>query len=261
MHMLARRIIPCLDVHAGRVTRGQQFGRAELGELADVGDPVALAVAYNEQGADELVLYDITATSEGRGAILDVAARVAERCFMPLTIGGGVRGLDDMRALTLAGADKVSINSAAVDDPELIRRASDHFGAQAVVLSIDVRRRGPGAWEVFVAGGRRATGLDLLAWAERGQALGAGEIVLNSIDADGMKTGYDLEALRALRSAVGVPVVASGGAGSAEDMRDALLAGADAALAAGIFHRGEVSVADVKRVCAAAGLPMREAGV
>ncbi|MDT3681436.1 MAG: imidazole glycerol phosphate synthase subunit HisF [Truepera sp.] len=256
--MLAKRIIPCLDVHAGRVTRGRQFGRAELGELADVGDPVALAMHYNDQGADELVMYDITATSEGRGAILDVAVKVAERCFMPLTIGGGVRDLAGARALTLAGADKVSINSAAVARPELIREASDHFGAQAVVLSIDVKQRGEGAWEVYVAGGRHATGLDLLAWAERGQELGAGEIVLNSIDGDGMKSGYDLGALRALRAAVDVPVVASGGAGSAEDMRDALLTGVDAALAAGIFHRGEVSVAQVKRVCAAAGLPMRE---
>lgn len=257
--MLARRIIPCLDVHAGRVTRGRQFGRAELGELEDVGDPVALAVQYNDAGADELVMYDITATSEGRGAILDVAAQVAERCFMPLTIGGGVRELADFRALTLAGADKVSVNSAAVADPGLIRAAADHYGSQAVVLSIDVRRAAGSAWEVYVAGGRRATGLDLLAWAARGQALGAGEIVLNSIEGDGMKSGYDLAAVRAVKGVVDVPVVASGGAGRAEDMRDVLLAGADAALAAGIFHRGEVTVADVKRVCAAAGLPMREA--
>lgn len=256
--MLAKRIIPCLDVHAGRVTRGQQFGRAELGELADVGDPVVLAMHYNDEGADELVLYDITATSEGRGNILDVAARVAERCFMPLTIGGGVRELADVRALTLAGADKVSINSAAVADPELIRRASDAFGSQAVVLSIDVRRRQAGGWEVYVAGGRRATGMELVAWAERGQTLGAGEIVLNSIDGDGMGSGYDLAALRELRAAVDLPVVASGGAGSAADMRDALLAGADAALAAGIFHRGEVSVAEVKRVCREAGVNVRE---
>ncbi|MBW7917338.1 MAG: imidazole glycerol phosphate synthase subunit HisF [Trueperaceae bacterium] len=256
--MLAKRIIPCLDVHAGRVTRGQQFGRAELGELADVGDPVALALHYNAEGADELVLYDITATSEGRGNILDVAARVAERCFMPLTIGGGVRELADVRALTLAGADKVSVNSAAVADPELVRRAADAFGSQAIVLSIDVKRGAGGGWEVYVAGGRRATGLEMTAWAERGQALGAGEIVLNSIDGDGMGSGYDLAALRALRAAVDVPIVASGGAGSAEDMRDALLTGVDAALAAGIFHRGEVSIGAVKRVCREAGLPVRE---
>jgi imidazole glycerol-phosphate synthase subunit HisF len=257
--VLARRIIPCLDVHAGRVTRGQQFGRAEHGQLTDVGDPVALAMRYDDQGADELVLYDITATAEGRGAILDVATRVAERCFMPLTIGGGVRTLADVRALTLAGADKVSINSGAVARPELLREASDHFGAQAVVLSIDARRRQDGGgWEVYVAGGRKATGLDAVAWAERGQALGAGEIVLNSIDADGMKTGYDLESTRAVAHAVDVPVVASGGAGSGEHMRDVLLLGeADAALAAGIFHRGEWTVGEVKRVCVAAGLTMR----
>lgn len=257
--MLARRIIPCLDVHDGRVTRGQQFGRAEHGELTDVGDPVVLAMRYDDQGADELVLYDITATAEGRGAILDVATRVAERCFMPLTIGGGVRTLADVRALTLAGADKVSINSGAVARPELLREASDHFGAQAVVLSIDARRRPDGnGWEVYVAGGRKATGLDAVAWAERGQALGAGEIVLNSIDADGMTTGFDLEATRAVARAVDVPVVASGGAGSGEHMRDVLLLGeADAALAAGIFHRGEWTVGEVKRVCAASGLTMR----
>lgn len=257
--VLAKRIIPCLDVHGGRVTRGQQFGRAELGELADVGDPVELALRYDEQGADELVLYDITATSEGRSAILDVAARVAERCFMPLTIGGGVRTIGDVRALTLAGADKVSLNSAAVASPSLITEAAERFGSQAVVLSIDVKRSaGGGIWEVFVAGGRRATGLDMLSWAEEGQRRGAGEIVLNSIDADGMKTGFDLEATLAVVRAVDVPVIASGGAGSAEHLRDVLLhADADAALAAGIFHRGELTVLDVKRVCAAAGLPMR----
>lgn len=257
--MLAKRIIPCLDVHDGRVTRGQQFGRAEAGELDDVGDPVELALRYDAQEADELVLYDITATAQGRSAILDVATRVAERCFMPLAIGGGVRTLDDVKALFRAGADKVSINSGAVADQELIRRASDHFGAQAIVLSIDARRCSDGAgWEVFVAGGRRATGLDVVAWAERGQALGAGEIVLNSIDADGMKTGYDLEATRAVARAVDLPVVASGGAGHAEHMRDVLEWGeADAALAAGIFHRGETTVGEVKRLLAAAGVPVR----
>lgn len=257
--MLAKRIIPCLDVHDGRVTRGQQFGRAELGELADVGDPVALALEYDRQGADELVFYDITATVEGRGAILGVLTQVAERCFMPLTAGGGVRALDDVRALTLAGADKVSINSGALADPELLRRASDHYGSQAVVLSVDyrVRPRG-GGWEVYAAGGRKGTDLDLLAWVARGQELGAGEIVLNSIDADGMGTGYDLDAVRAVAAEVDVPVVASGGASGPEDMRDVLLfAGADAALAAGVFHRGETTVMEVKRVCLAAGLVIR----
>ena len=257
--MLAKRIIPCLDVHGGRVTRGVQFGRAEDGGLADVGDPVTLALRYDAQEADELVLYDITATAQGRKAILNVATRVAERCFMPLTIGGGVAELADVRALFLAGADKVSINSGAVRDPALIRRAAEHYGSQAVVLSIDVKRRATASgWEVFVAGGRSATGLDAVAWAERGQTLGAGEIVLNSIDADGTKTGYDLEATRTVARAVDVPVVASGGAGRAEHMADVLMrAGADAALAAGIFHRGEATVGDVKRRLAAAGVDVR----
>ena len=259
--MFTRRIIPCLDVHDGRVTRGQQFGRAELGELSDVGDPVALALRYDAQGADELVFYDITASAAGRGALLDVITKVAERCFMPLTIGGGVRTLADVRALTLAGADKVSLNSGALANPNLITEASDHFGSQAIVLSIDVKQRQEGGWDVYAAGGRRETGLDLGSWAERGQRLGAGEIVLNSIDADGMKTGYDLAAIQLVAAIVDVPVVASGGAGNAEHMRDALLlGGADAALAAGIFHRGEIDVAGVKRVCAASGLPMRLLG-
>ncbi|MEX2502943.1 MAG: imidazole glycerol phosphate synthase subunit HisF, partial [Trueperaceae bacterium] len=257
--MLAKRIIPCLDVHAGRVTRGQQFGRAEDGGLADVGDPVTLALRYDAQEADELVLYDITATSEGRSLILDVLTRVAERCFMPLTVGGGVRTLDDVRALFLAGADKVSINSGAVADPTLIQRAAEHYGSQAIVLSIDAkRRREDGTLEVVVAGGRRPTGMDAVAWAERGQALGAGEIVLNSIDADGMTTGYDVAGTRAIARAVDLPLVASGGAGHAEHMLEVLRDGeADAALAAGIFHRGEVTVLDVKRRLAAAGLPVR----
>ncbi len=257
--MLAKRIVPCLDVHDGRTTRGQQFGRAERGELLDVGDPVELALRYNEQGADELVFYDITATSEGRAAMLELATRVAEQCFMPLTIGGGVRTLQDFRALFLAGADKVSINSGAVAEPEVVRRAADHYGSQAVVLSIDVRRDPEReVWWVYTAGGRHATGLDAVAWATEGQRLGAGEIVLNSIDADGMNTGFDVAATRAVARAVDVPVVASGGAGRPEHLRDVLLAGeADAALAAGIFHRGEATVQDVKRVCAAAGIVVR----
>ncbi|MFN2323666.1 MAG: imidazole glycerol phosphate synthase subunit HisF [Trueperaceae bacterium] len=258
--MLAKRIIPCLDVHDGRTTRGQQFGRAEAGELNDVGDPVELAVRYDAEGADELVFYDITATAHGRTTMLGVITRVAERCFMPLTVGGGVRTLDDVKALFDAGADKVSINSGAVAEPDLIRAASEHYGAQAVVLSIDAKRRPGGGWGVFVAGGRTDTGMDLLAWAERGAALGAGEIVLNSIDGDGMKTGYDVEGTRAVARAVDVPVVASGGAGNAEHLRAVLMEGeADAALAAGIFHRRELTVPEVKRVLAAAGVAVRQA--
>jgi imidazole glycerol-phosphate synthase subunit HisF len=257
--MLAKRIIPCLDVHAGRVTRGQQFGKAERGELWSVGDPVALALRYNAQEADELVFYDITATSEGRGLILDIIAQVAEQCFMPLSVGGGVRTLQDFRQLFLAGADKVSVNSGAVARPDLLREASEHYGAQAVVLSVDAKRRPDGAgWDVYAAGGRKNTGLDLLAWAERGQALGAGEIVLNSIDGDGMNWGYDVAATRAVARAVDIPVVASGGAGSAEHMRQVLTEGeADAALAAGIFHRGETTVGEVKGYLAEAGIHVR----
>jgi cyclase len=255
---LAKRVIACLDVHDGRTTRGQQFGRAESGELTDVGDPVELALRYDQEGADELVFYDITATAHGRATMIDLVTRVAERCFMPLTVGGGVRTLDDVKALFDAGADKVSINSGAVANPELLRAASEHYGAQAVVLSIDAKRRPEGGWGVFVAGGRRDTGLDLLEWAVRGAQLGAGEIVFNSIDRDGMKSGFDLEGTRALARAVEVPVVASGGAGSAADMVAVLEAGeADAALAAGIFHRREVAIAEVKAAMAAAGVPVR----
>lgn len=257
--MLAKRIIPCLDVHNGRTTRGQQFGRAEAGELEDVGDPVALAFVYNDQGADELVFYDITATSEGRSAILDIITRTAEGCFMPLTVGGGVRTLSDFRTLFLAGADKVSINSGAVSNPQVVREAADHYGSQAVVFSIDAKKRvNRSGWEVFVAGGRKATGFDLIEWAVRGQELGAGEIVLNSIDADGMKTGYDLAATKAVAAAVDIPVIASGGAGNAEHMRDVLAyAEADAALAAGIFHSGQTTVGEVKRLLADAGVHVR----
>ncbi len=256
--VLAKRIVPCLDVHDGRVTRGMQFGKAEAGELSDVGDPVELALYYDTEGADELVFYDITATAHGRSTMLSLIEQVAERCFMPLTVGGGVRTLQDVKALFEAGADKVSINSGAVADPDLLRAASEHYGAQAVVLSIDAKRRPDGGWGVFVAGGRRDTGMDLLAWAEQGQRLGAGEIVLNSIDGDGMGSGYDLAANRAVARAVDLPLVASGGAGSAEHMRAVLVEGeADAALAAGIFHRMELRVPEVKRYLAAAGVPVR----
>lgn len=257
--MLAKRVIPCLDVHNGRTTRGQQFGKVERGELTDVGDPVKLAVRYNEQGADEMVFYDITATAEGRKSMLDVATRVAEQCFMPLTVGGGVRTLDDFRTLFLAGADKVSINSGAVANPQVVREASDHYGAQAVVFSIDAKRREDGAgWNVYVAGGRKNTELDLLEWAVKGQELGAGEIVLNSIDGDGMNTGYDIKATKAVARAVDIPVIASGGAGGPEHMSEVLREGeADAALAAGIFHRGEYTVGQVKAALARDGVHIR----
>lgn len=258
--MLAKRIIPCLDVHNGRTTRGQQFGRAERGELSDVGDPVELALGYDRQGADELVLYDITASSEGRQAMLEVVTRVAERCFMPLTVGGGVRTTVDLRSLFLAGADKVSLNSGALADPDLIRLAADGYGAQAVVLSIDAKQVPDGGWQVMSAGGRRSSGWEPVAWAVKGQQLGAGEIVVNSIDADGMKTGYDLELMRRISRAVDLPVVASGGAGRAEHMLEVLTLGeADAALAAGIFHRNETTVAEVKRLLAESGVEVRRA--
>ena len=257
--MLAKRIIPCLDVHNGRTTRGQQFGRAEKGELKDVGDPVELALRYNEQGADELVFYDITATSEGRKAMLELATRTAEQCFMPLTIGGGVKSLEDFHALFRAGADKVSINSGAVANPEVVRQAADHYGSQAVVFSIDAKFcKGASRWEVFIAGGRKPTGLDLIEWAIKGQELGAGEIVLNSIDADGMKTGYDLAANRAVARAVDIPVIASGGAGNALHMLKVLTTGeADAALAAGIFHNGTYTVRQVKEYLFKEGIHIR----
>ena len=256
--MLARRVIPCLDVHAGQVTRGVQFGRAEAGGLRNVGDPVALAVRYNEQGADEMVFFDITASAHERRTIVDVIERTADQCFMPLTVGGGIRTVDDMHTMLRAGADKVSINSSALATPELIRAGAEKFGSQCIVVSIDAKKTGPDKWEVFVAGGRKATGLDAVEWAKTAVALGAGEIVLNSIDADGTKAGFDLVITRRISESVGVPVVASGGAGSLEHMADVLLAGrADAVLAASIFHFGEFTVGDVKRFLAQRGIPVR----
>jgi cyclase len=256
--MLAKRVIPCLDVHAGQVTRGVQFGKAEAGELRNVGDPVALAVRYNEQGADEMVFFDITASAHGRATMVDVIERVAQRCFMPLTVGGGVRTAADMQTMLKAGADKVSINSAALANPSLIREGAEKFGSQCIVVSIDAKRVEPGRWEVFAHGGRKPTGRDALAWAEEAVALGAGEIVLNSIDADGTKAGFDLVITRRVSEAVGVPVVASGGAGNREHMAEVLLEGkADAVLAASIFHFGELTVAEVKQYLASRGLPVR----
>lgn len=256
--MLAKRVIPCLDVHAGHVTRGVQFGRAEAGELRNVGDPVALALRYNEQGADEMVFFDITASAHGRATMIEVVQRAADQCFMPLTVGGGLRTVEDMHAMLKAGADKVSINSSALATPELIQAGAEKFGSQCIVVSIDAKKVAPDRWEVFSHGGRRGTGLEAVAWAERAVALGAGEIVLNSIDADGTKAGYDLTITRRISESVGVPVVASGGAGTLEHMAEVLLAGqADAVLAASIFHFGEYTVGEVKQFLAGKGIPIR----
>lgn len=256
--MLAKRVIPCLDVHDGKVTRGVQFGRAEAGELRDVGDPVELALRYDEQGADELVFFDITATAHGRATMVDVIERVADQCFMPLTVGGGIRTVEDMFQMLRAGADKVSINSAALARPELIREGAEKFGSQCIVVSIDCKKVAPDKWEVFSHGGRRPTGLEAVEWAQRAVALGAGEIVLNSIDADGTRAGYDLVITRRISEAVGVPVVASGGAGTLEHMAEVLLEGrADAVLAASVFHYGQYTVGQVKQFLAARGIPVR----
>jgi len=250
--VLAKRIIPCLDVHQGRVVKGINFVN-----LRDAGDPVEAAKAYNRAGADELVFLDISATHEERGILLEIATQVAEQVFIPFTVGGGVRSLEDARALLLAGADKVSVNSAAVKRPELIRELSDHFGNQAVVLAIDARRKGT-SWEVYVAGGRTPTGLDALKWAEQGAALGAGEILLTSMDADGTKAGFEVALCRAVSQVVGIPVIASGGAGRMEHFAEVLQDGvADAALAASVFHFGEISIPELKAYLAQQGIPMR----
>ncbi len=257
--MMAKRVIPCLDVHDGKVTRGVQFGRAEAGELRNVGDPVELAKRYNDQGADEMVFFDITASAHGRNTMVDVIERTADHCFMPLTVGGGLKSVDDMYTMLRAGADKISINSSAIAKPDLIRAGAEKFGSQCIVVSIDAKRIGPDQWGVFAQGGRKATGLDAVEWARKAVALGAGEIVLNSIDADGTKAGFDLVITRRISEEVGVPVVASGGAGSLEHMADVLLEGkADAVLAASIFHFGSYTVADVKQFLASRGIPVRQ---
>ncbi|MDD5349292.1 MAG: imidazole glycerol phosphate synthase subunit HisF [Chthoniobacteraceae bacterium] len=256
--MLTKRIIPCLDVHDGKVTRGVQFGKAEAGELRNVGDPVELAVRYNAQGADEMVFFDITATAQGRASMIGVIERTADQCFMPLTVGGGIRTVDDMSHMLKAGADKISINSSAIATPELITAGAERFGSQCIVVSIDAKRVAPDRWEVFSHGGRKPTGLDAVEWAVKAVALGSGEIVLNSIDADGTKAGYDLEITRRISESVGVPVVASGGAGKLEHMAQVLAVGkADAVLAASVFHFGQYTVADVKRYLATQGVPVR----
>jgi imidazole glycerol-phosphate synthase subunit HisF len=256
--MMAKRVIPCLDVHDGQVTRGVQFGKAEAGELRNVGDPVALALRYNEQGADEMVFFDITATAHGRKTMVEVIERAADQCFMPLTVGGGLKTVNDMYTMLRAGADKISINSSALANPDLIRAGAEKFGSQCIVVSIDAKRVAPDRWEVFSHGGRKSTGRDAVQWARDAVALGAGEIVLNSIDADGTKAGFDLTITRRISESVGVPVVASGGAGSLEHMADVLIEGkADAVLAASIFHFGEFTVGDVKRFLAGRGIPVR----
>jgi cyclase len=254
--MLAKRIIPCLDVNAGRVVKGTNFVN-----LRDAGDPVEVAARYDEEGADELVFLDITASHEGRAIIWDVVRRTAEVCFMPVTVGGGIRDLDDIRALLNAGADKVSINSAAVRDPDFVRRAARRFGRQCIVVNIDpkrVRRDGREVWEVHINGGRVPTGLEAVAWAREVERLGAGEIVLTSMDADGTQAGYDLPMTRAVADAVEIPVVASGGAGGPEHLRAALTeGGASAALAASIFHYRQFSIAATKDYLARHGVPVR----
>jgi cyclase len=247
-------VIPCLDVSDGRVVKGVNFV-----DLTDEGDPVELAARYAREGADEIVFLDITATPEGRATMLDVVRRTAASVFVPLTVGGGIRSVADMRAALRAGADKVSVNSAAVRDPELIRRCAAAFGNQCVVLAVDARSTGDGRWEVVVDGGRTPTGRDAVAWAAEGVRLGAGEILLTSMDRDGTQEGFDLELLHAVGEAVTVPVIASGGAGDARHCAEAVVAGgADAVLAASIFHREQTAIAEVKRHLAAAGVPIRE---
>ena len=253
--MLAKRVIPCLDVDRGRVVKGVRFL-----ELRDAGDPVELAARYDSEGADELVYLDITASAEGRDLILDVAARTAETLFIPLTIGGGVRSVDDVRRLLRAGADKVAINTAALDDPLLLRRAADELGSQAVVVAIDARRKPNDGWTVFAEGGRRDTGRDAVEWAVEATTRGAGEILLTSMDADGTTDGYDLDLTAAVAGATSVPVIASGGAGTPAHLADAVdpaKGGAAAALAASVFHFGTFSIGDAKEAIAGRGLPVR----
>ena len=251
--MLAKRIIPCLDVTGGRVVKGVNFV-----ELRDAGDPVEIAARYNEQGADELTFLDITATSDERDTILHIVEAVASQVFIPLTVGGGVRSVDDVRRLLNAGADKVSFNSAAVANPQLIADASHKYGAQCIVVAIDAKAQPGGGWHVYTHGGRRDTGLDAVEWATRMAALGAGEILLTSMDRDGTRAGFDLALTRAVADAVPVPVIASGGVGTLDHLADGVQqGGADAVLAASIFHYGEHTVAEAKALMAARGIPVR----
>jgi imidazole glycerol-phosphate synthase subunit HisF len=251
--LLAKRIIPCLDVHAGRVVKGVNFV-----QLRDAGDPVEIARRYDEAGADELAFLDITASSDARDTIVSVIERVADQVFIPLTVGGGVRSVEDVRKLLNAGADKVSINTSAVENPRLVAEAAHRFGSQAIVVAIDARASGPGKWEVFTHGGRKARGLDAVEWAATMAAHGAGEILLTSMDRDGTKSGFDLALTRAVASAVTVPVIASGGVGSLEHLAEGIeRGGADAVLAASVFHFGEFTVGQAKRFLAGRGIEMR----
>ncbi|MBN1368851.1 MAG: imidazole glycerol phosphate synthase subunit HisF [Dehalococcoidaceae bacterium] len=252
--MLTKRIIPCLDVKDGQVVKGTSFV-----DLKTAGDPVELSARYYNEGADELVFLDITATSEGRDTMVEVVEMVAEKVFMPLTVGGGIRTISDMHRMLGAGADKVSVNSAAVKNPEMIARGADKFGSQCIVIAIDARRRTEGGgWEVFVNAGKEPTGLDVLEWAVKATGLGAGEVLLTSMDADGHRSGYDIELTRLISENVGVPVIASGGAGSPEDLYQALAKGkADAVLAASIFHYGVHPIFEVKSYLARKGVPVR----
>lgn len=250
--MLAKRIVPCLDVRGGRVVKGKQFKN-----IRDVDDPVKLGKFYSEQGADELVFYDITATHEKRNIFIDVVRAVAEAIDIPFTIGGGIASIDDFHQVLRAGADKVSVNSAAVMRPDLIREAALRFGSQCVVLSIDAKRDGRGGWQVYVEGGRKNTGIDAIAWAKQGVALGAGEICMNSMDADGEKAGFDLELNRRLATELPVPIIASGGAGTMEDFKRVFDVGVDAALAASVFHFGQIPIPELKKYLSEEGVAMR----
>ena len=250
---LAKRIIPCLDVHAGRVVKGVNFVK-----LRDAGDPVEIARGYGEAGADEVAFLDITASSDARDTIVDVIERVADQVFIPLTVGGGVRRVEDVRKLLNAGADKVSINTAAVEDPRLVADAARRFGSQAIVVAVDARRSEGGRWEVYTHGGRKARGIDAVEWAAKLAANGAGEILLTSMDRDGTKSGFDLELTRAVAEAVPVPVIASGGVGKLEHLAEGIERGrADAVLAASVFHFGEITIPEAKRFLAARGIEMR----
>ena len=251
--MLAKRIIPCLDVRDGRVVKGVNFVN-----IRDAGDPVELAKYYSDQGADEIVFLDITATSDARDTVADVVERTAAQVFVPLTVGGGIRTLGDFQRLLRAGADKISVNSAAVARPELISEAAERFGSQCVVLAVDARSRGDGTWEVVVAGGRKPTGMDLIEWVKKGEALGAGEILLTSMDADGTKAGFDLAMTKAVTNAVSIPVIASGGCGSLAHFAEVFEeTGCDAALAASLFHFGELTVPQVKEYLETRQIPVR----